>query len=186
MIIGITGTDGAGKGTVVDYLVKTKGFVHYHGRKLFIEEIEKQGLENNRASMRLVANELRRIHGDDVIVKLFLQQAKERGDVNIIIDSIRATAEAETLKANRGILLAVDADRKIRYERITARGSSSDNVTFEEFVALEEREMNDPDPHGMQKAKVIAMAYYTIENNTSQEDLYIQVEDFLKKLPFTN
>lgn len=186
MIIGITGTDGAGKGTVVDYLAHTKGFVHYHGRKLFIEEIEKQGLENNRASMRLVANELRRLHGDDVIVKLFLQQAKERGDVHIIIDSIRALAEVETLKANGGALLSVDADRKIRYKRIQERASSSDNVTFEEFVALEEREMNDPDPHGMQKAKVMAMADYTIENNTSTEDLYSQVEDFLKKVQFTS
>ena len=27
--IGITGTLGAGKGTIVDYLVKEKGFVHY-------------------------------------------------------------------------------------------------------------------------------------------------------------
>jgi dephospho-CoA kinase len=32
MIIGITGTDGAGKGAVVDYLVAQKGFTHYSGR----------------------------------------------------------------------------------------------------------------------------------------------------------
>ena len=29
MIIGITGTNGAGKGVVVQYLVKQKGFTHY-------------------------------------------------------------------------------------------------------------------------------------------------------------
>lgn len=184
MIIGITGTDGAGKGTVVDYLVSTKGFIHYHGRKLFIEEIVRQGLENNRANMRVVANELRSKHGNDVIVKLFLGQAKERGDKDVIIDSIRAVAEAETLKTQGGILLSVDADKKIRYERIQARASSSDDVTFEEFIELEEREMNDPDPHGMQKAKVMAMADYTIENNTSTDDLYTQVEVFLKKVNF--
>lgn len=184
MIIGITGTDGAGKGTVVDYLVSTKGFVHCHGRKLFIEEIERQGIENNRANMRIVANEMRRKYGNDVIVKFFLKQAEERGDTNIIIDSIRAIAEADTLKANGGILLCVDADRKIRYERIKERASSSDHVSFEEFVLLEEREMDDPDPNGMQKAKVMEMADFNIENNISREDLYLQVETFLKQFEF--
>lgn len=182
MLLGITGTDGGGKGTVVEYLVSSKGFVHYHGRKLFIEEIEKQGLENNRANMRVVANELRRRQGDDVIVKLFLKQAEERGDKNIIIDSIRATAEAETLKTNGGILLSVDADSKIRYERIQARKSSSDQVTFEEFIKHEELEMNDPDPNGMQKAAVMQMADYTIINNGTLPELYAQIEQILTQI----
>ena len=43
MIIGITGTDGAGKGSVVDYLVKEKGFVHYSGRGVIVEAIEAKG-----------------------------------------------------------------------------------------------------------------------------------------------
>lgn len=182
MILGITGTDGAGKGTVVDYLVKKYGFVHYHGRKLFIEHIEAQGLENNRANMRLVANEIRRTQGDDGIVKLFLEQAKERGDKNIIIDSIRASAEAITLKQNGGILLAVDAEQKIRYERIVKRASTSDSITFEEFVNHEALEMNDPDPHGMQKAKVMEMADYTLQNNTTEDALYQKLEEVFQKI----
>lgn len=184
MLIGITGTDGAGKGVVVEYLVSTKGFSHYHARKLFIAEIEKQGIENNRANMRIVANELRKAHGNDVIVKLFLEQAKNEQDVHIVIDSIRAVAEVETLKANGGILLSIDADRKIRFERILQRNSSSDHVTFEEFVLHEELEMNDTDPNGMQKAKVMSLADYTIENNVSKEDLFKQVDVFLEKFHF--
>jgi len=185
MILGITGTDGAGKGTVVDYLVKEKGFVLYHARALFIAEIERQGIENNRVNMRKVANELRATEGDDAIVKLFLRQAEERGDSHIIIDSIRAFKEAETLKARGGILLCIDADRQIRYERIKSRASSSDHVTFEEFVLHEELEMNDPDPHGMQKAKVMDMADYTIENNVDITQLHSDVEGFLSALHFT-
>ena len=42
MIIGITGTDGSGKGTVVDYLVEQKGFKHYSARAIFEEEIARQ------------------------------------------------------------------------------------------------------------------------------------------------
>ena len=36
-IIGITGTIGAGKGTIVDYLVKQKNFKHYSVRNFLIE-----------------------------------------------------------------------------------------------------------------------------------------------------
>jgi dephospho-CoA kinase len=181
MILGITGTDGAGKGTVVDYLVKTRGFVHYQVRALLTQEIEKEGLENNRAMLRTVANNLRRELGNDAFVKLFLKEAKEKGDTDIIIDSIRTVAEAETLKQSGGILLCVDADRKVRYERIKKRGSVTDHVSFDEFVLLEEREMNDPDPSGMQKAKVMKMADYCFENNVSIKNLHIQVDAFLKK-----
>lgn len=182
MIIGITGTDGAGKGTVVEYLVSKKGFAYYHARALFIEEIRRRGMEENRANMRVVANDLRREQGNDFIVALFLKQAREKNDEHIIIDSIRTIAEAETLKKSGGILLCVDADRKVRFERIRKRASSTDHVSFEEFVLLEEREMNDPDPSGMQKARVMEMADHCIINNISPEHLYTQVDSFLENV----
>ena len=182
VLIGITGTDGAGKGTVVDYLVQQKSFQHYHARTLFIAEIEKQGLPNDRAHMRIVANKLRAEYGNDFIVRLFLKQAETSGDERIIIDSLRAVAEADTLKAHGGILLAVDADQRTRYDRVQARRSTSDQVTFEEFQAHEELENNDPDPHGMQKQRVIDMADYCIENKGTREELHTKIEDVLARI----
>ncbi|MDC1205567.1 AAA family ATPase [Candidatus Pacebacteria bacterium] len=182
MLIGITGTDGAGKGAVVDYLVSAKGFVHYSARAIWVEEIERRGIENSRASMRTVANELRGEHGNDYLIKYYLDKMADEKPENAVIESLRAIAEVETLRANDGILLAADADQKLRYERITARGSSSDNVSFEEFVRLEEIEMNDPDPNGMQKAAVIEMAEHTIMNNSTLEELHAKIEDVLTKI----
>ena len=57
--IGITGTLGAGKGTIVDYLVKEKGYVHFSVRDFIVEEIERRGLPINRDSMTMVGNDLR-------------------------------------------------------------------------------------------------------------------------------
>ena len=43
-------------------------------------------------------------------------------------------AEVEYLKAHGGVLIAVDADQRLRYERIQSRQSESDAVTFEKFI----------------------------------------------------
>jgi len=176
MILGITGTDGAGKGTVVEYIVKEKGFVHYSARQLWIDEINRQGIDVHRSNMRIVANELRKKHGDDFLVREYLKRQKVEGATDVVIESIRAVAEAETLKAAGGILLAVDADPAVRYERVQARRSESDQVSYEQFLEHEALEMNDPDPHGMQKAKVINMADYVVTNNTTRKELYTQIE----------
>lgn len=182
MIIGITGTDGAGKGAVVDYLVKEKGFVHYSARAIWEEEFVKRGMENKRSNMRLVANEMRATHGNDFLITYYLKKKTEEGVENAVIESVRTIAEADTLKANGGILLATDAPQSIRYERIVSRGLSSDQISLEEFTKQEELEMNDPDPNGMQKAKVMEMADYTIENNGTVEELHSQIEAILQKI----
>jgi dephospho-CoA kinase len=181
MLIGITGTDGAGKGTVVDYLHRSAGFVHYSSRDLISLEVEKRGLVATRENLRLVANDMRREHGDDVIVKKGLAQMQAAEIEQAIIESIRALAEATTLKASGGLLLAVDADPALRYKRITGRRQASDHISYEEFLAQEALEMNDPDPHGMQKAKVMATADFTIMNNTTFDELVKQIDIFLSR-----
>ena len=67
--IGITGTLGAGKGTIVDYLVKNRGFVHYSVRAFLTEEIKRRGLEVNRDTMAMVGNDLRAKHTPSYIVE---------------------------------------------------------------------------------------------------------------------
>lgn len=181
MIIGITGSDGGGKGTVVEYLV-SKGFTHYSSREFIVAEIESKGLPIDRNQMRLTANELRAKCGNEFVVKQAYEKAKTEGKDKVVIESIRALAEAEYLKAQGGVLLSVDADSAVRYERVQARRSDTDKVTFEQFLAHEELEKNDPDPSGMQKAKVMQMADYTIMNEGSLEDLQKKVDTFLEKI----
>ncbi len=179
MIIGITGTDGAGKGTVVEYLVTKKGFTHYSSRSIIVAELEAQGRPIDRNNMRLIANELRAEHGDDFIVQKAFEHIKADECKRAVVESIRALAEAKTLKSTAAVLLAVDADVSLRYARVQERRSETDKVDFETFVAHEELEKNDPDPHGMQKAKVIEMADYTIFNNGTLAELQAATDLFL-------
>lgn len=181
MLIGITGTDGAGKGSVVQYLVDKKSFTHYSSRAIIMEHIP-AGVEATRNQTRLTANALRAEFGNDVIVKKSLEKMSADGVENAVIESIRALAEAETLKLAGGILLAVDANPELRYERVQGRRSETDKVSYEQFLAHEELEKNDPDPNGMQKAKVMEMADHTITNNGSFSELQRQVETWLATL----
>lgn len=181
MIIGITGTDGAGKGTVVTTLI-ARGFTHYSARAFIVAEIEKQGLPVDRNQMRLTANALRAERGDEYVVRQAYERAVTEQHSRVVIESLRAIAEARYLQQRGGILLAVDADQAVRYQRVQARRSASDKVTYEQFVAHEELEKNDPDPHGMQKARVMEMADYTIMNNGTVAELEQAVEAFLTSL----
>lgn len=180
-IIGITGTLGAGKGTIVEFL-KKKGFKHFQARELLWKEVDKRGLERNRDSLVKVANDLREKHGSSyVATELYKEAEKEEGDC--IIESLRNPGEIEELRKHKDfILFAIDADQKIRYERISDRKSVTDNISFEKFIEQEKTEMTSTDPNKQNLSKCIQMADYKFTNNGSFEELYKQVGGVLNEL----
>ncbi len=180
MIIGITGTLGAGKGTVVEYL-KTKGFRHFSARSFFVEEINKRGLPVNRDTMVEVANDLRAKNGPGYFTQEAMKRAGAEGG-DVVIESIRSLGEAQYLKEHGAALWAVDADIKSRYERITLRASETDKISFEKFAADEQKEMHNDDPTKQNIAGVIAMSDAVLMNDATQEELFAQVEEALKKI----
>ena len=68
VVIGITGTAGSGKGTVAQYLVDKYGFKHFSVRDFLIEEIKKRGMEINRDSMIIVADDFRKNYGSGYLL----------------------------------------------------------------------------------------------------------------------
>lgn len=144
-IIGITGTLGAGKGTVVDYLV-TKGFKHYSARDFITREIVCRGMAVNRDSMTVVANDLRAEHSPSYIAEALYEEAAAAGK-NAVIESLRTEGEIAALRAKGDFLLvAVDADPKVRYERIVARGSETDKISLKNFSPMRRARCTQPIP----------------------------------------
>lgn len=180
IIIGITGTIGAGKGTIVEYLVKNKGFKHFSARELISEEVSKRGLENNRDNMVTIGNDLRQKYGSSYVADELYRRALVSGD-NCIIESLRTVGEINSLRSRENfVLLAVDAKPKTRYERILERKTSTDNISFKKFLEDEAKEIESEDPFKQNLKKCIQMADFVIDNNGSLALLNQKIEKILK------
>ena len=180
LIIGITGTLGAGKGTVVDYLTREKGFNHYSVRQYLLDEIRKRKMPENRDSMVVVANEFRRLNSPSFITDQLYVQAVRTGK-NAVIESIRTPGEIDSLRKKGSFyLFAVDADAKTRFDRIKKRNSETDQVDFETFLLNEQREMTSDDPNSQNLQKCREMADFVFSNDGTVNELYGKVEEVLR------
>lgn len=175
-IIGITGTLGAGKGTVVEYLKEKYGFVHFSVREFLKEEVLRRGMEPNRDSFTQVANELRASHSPSYVTDCLYERAAVQSH-DAVIESIRTPGEIDSLQSKGNFRLwAVDANPEIRYRRAVLRNSETDHVSYETFLANERREMTSSDPNKQNLSVCIARADVVLQNNSDMETLYREVD----------
>lgn len=182
MTIGIAGTLGAGKGTVVEYFVQTKGFVHYSVREFLWQEVDRRSLPRVRENLGLVANDWRAQHGSSYIVEQLYERAQMEPNRSVIIESLHTVGEAEFLKSKGAIIFGVDADIALRYERIVKRSTETDYVSYKKFVEDNNREIADTDPARHNIRKVIDIADYKIMNDGTVEELHAQIDEVLKQI----
>lgn len=180
ILIGITGTLGAGKGTVVEYLVEKKGFKHYSVSEFLADEAERRGYGRDRIARHNTANEFRAQGPTKLMEAVFEFAAQEKAE-QVIVEPQHTVAEVKFIKSKGGIELAVDADMGVRYERIKKRGSEKDSVTYEEFAAIQEKEMASENPNANNLAACLERADTVLHNNGTVEELYVQVDEALTK-----
>lgn len=181
MIIGITGTIGAGKGTIVDYLVEKYAFQHYSVRNFLIDEAEKRGLPLNRDVYVAIANELREQNSPSFITDQIHKIAITNGG-NAVIESIRTPGEIESLRRKGDFfLLAVDAEPHLRYDRIIVRNSETDKIDFDTFLANEKRELSSTDPNKQNLSECIRQADDVIRNDHDIPTLHHQIDQIILK-----
>jgi dephospho-CoA kinase len=173
-LIGLTGTNSAGKGEVAAYLVK-KGYAYVSLSDEIREELGRRGEEITRDNLIAAGNDLRRRYGSDILARRAIKKVKDPA----VIDSIRNAAEVAFLRRQEGfILVAVDAAVELRYERARKRGRAESAGTLAEFAAKEEEEM-EAGTNGQQLRLCLDLADATIVNDGPLETLHRRVEELL-------
>lgn len=150
-IIGLSGTNGAGKDSVGHILALKHKFLFVSVTDMLREEAKRREIPVIRENLRMISSEWRRQYGYGVLIDRAYDQYKklEEEYAGLAISSLRNPHEAERVHELGGIVVWVDASPETRYGRIqanlAARGRGSEDArTFEQFVIDEEVEMHTP------------------------------------------
>ncbi len=180
MIIGLTGKNGSGKTEVSEYL-KNRGFEYHSLSDEIRNEIRRRGLEITRDELIDIGNELRERYGPGVLAERILSHLEQ--EHNYVIDSIRNPNEVEVLKRRKDfILLAVEADSHIRFERSLKRGRENAAESFEQFMEEETRELESDNPANQQLHATQRKADRVLSNNGTIEELHRKLDKLLPPL----
>lgn len=183
-LIGIGGTNASGKDTLAEYLVNKHGYL-FESTGDMVREVAMQRYGNIlRPTQTRVGNELRAEGGAGVLVDLCIEHFKKSGNkIGLVAASIRTKGEINEIKSQGGILIFVDADSKIRYERLKGRGRGDDFITFKQFEAEQQAEWHQSDnPAEFSIKTVKETADYLFTNNSDEAQFFLNVEKTLFKM----
>ena len=170
-LIGLTGTNGAGKGEVAAYFVR-KGFAYHSLSDVIRRELQDRGQAATRDNLIRTGNALRAAEGADVLARRVMAAVTGRS----VIDSIRNPEEIAFFRRQEGfILLAVDAPVEVRYARVRGRGRDESARTLAEFIAKENEEM-EGSPTGQRLRRCLELADVLILNDGTLESLQHKLE----------
>ncbi|MEM5802170.1 MAG: AAA family ATPase [Candidatus Aenigmatarchaeota archaeon] len=184
-VIGLTGTIGAGKEVIVDYLKRKYSCWYVSLSSIIRAELEKKKKDFNRKTLQDLGNEMRKKYGKHILAKLATDFMQKNRQI-LIVDGIRNDGEADYLRKtfkDDFILIAVDAPREIRFERTLKRGRPTDPKTFEEFLEVDERDQGKNEPeYGQQVRKCIEMADIVFINDGTIEEFEKEIDKTLSQI----
>jgi len=169
---------GAGKSEVAK-VFEERGFVRVRFGDVTDDEIRKRGLPLNEESERKVRELLREQYGMAAYAMLNLSRIDlARTQSNVVIDGLYSWEEYFFLKTYYDeslCLVAVFASPKMRYERLAKRMER--RLLIEEAASRDRAEIEK-----LNKGGPIAVADFTIINESSLKDLRRKVREVMAKI----
>ncbi len=187
ILIGLTGRMASGKGEIIKIL-EDLGFNKTSLSDMVRAEVKRQGKEVTRSQMQDIGNGLRVSGGAGILGKLIKESIEKSEISNWVIDGIRNPAEIEFLRELPGFfLLGVKADETILINRIKSRKRNTDIGSEDDIRSALKREwgIGEP-PEGQRVGDCINNADFLITNDSSIEELKINLYNILEKKGFVN
>ena len=175
MYIGVVGSNGVGKSSVCHFLTQ-KGFVVISLSDVVRQEVLNRGLSLDRDTLTTVANELKSTHGKAYLAEQAVQDVQ--GFEKVVFDSVRHLDELHFLQSKGAFFIGLEADSRLRYERIQSRQSDRDQIDYETFLRHDEREM-DGQSLGQNIQACLDACDVRLENNGDLDSLKIAIEGVL-------
>jgi dephospho-CoA kinase len=155
------------------------GFIRVRFGDVTDEEVKERGLELNEANERNIRELLRQEHGMSAYARLNLPRIDSALEhSNVVIDGLYSWEEYSFLKTCYGEdfwVVAVWSPPRTRYQRLTTRLERP--LTLEEAANRDRAEIEN-----INKGGPIAMADFTIINESSLKDLRGEAERIITRL----
>ena len=178
-VFAVCGMPGSGKGEFAQVLSNNDIPVRSMG-DMVREEVARRELEIAPEVFGIVAADLRREFGDDVLAVRLTAAVDEllKDNPIVLIDGLRGTAEYDVFKSTWGNAfqsIAIVTEKQIRFARMAARGRSEDGGTAT-FEARDEREK------GWGLESLIESADVRLENNLNLVHFQDEIRTWLNAL----
>lgn len=178
IIIGLAGPMASGKTTVTNFLKKEYGASTHGFSTMMRDVLDRLYIEQTRTNLQTLSTIVRQSFGEDTFAKVMAKDvAADTHDI-VVVEGIRRPADIVYLKELQNfVLVAITADEKTRFDRISVRTENNDDQgkTFEQFQA-----------EGMQESEqkiveIMADATVTLDNNGNINALFAQVRQMIDK-----
>ena len=174
-VIGITGTIASGKDHAGKYISKKLEVPLFEISGPIIEAARQRGISPTREEITKFSPIFAKEKGEDYSARVHLAQIESLG----IITGMRQVAQIEYLRSNSHlILLAIDAETRLRFERAKSRGKFPEAASLEEFIRHDRLENSGPNTMRVQEC--MRMADYRLKNNTTLKDLEYDIDCILR------
>jgi dephospho-CoA kinase len=180
IILGLAGTIASGKETVKKYLTEKYSAKDCRFSGPLRDVLNRIAVPVSRENMQKISTILRGSFGENLLSRVIANDASKLDADIVIVDGVRRPTDIEHLiKLPNFFLVKIDADPRLRYERMVKRNENEgdDKKTYEQFLKDHEAEADSLVPQTMESAK------YSIDNNGNFEDLYKQIDKIIEELP---
>jgi dephospho-CoA kinase len=177
-IIGITGATGSGKDTLCNFIKDNyqNVFCFRFSQPLsevlgiFFNDIKKE-------DQQWLATTLRERFGKEILWEAIKKKIESVKEGIVLLNGIRFLEEYEGIKKLGGKIIYINAESKLRWERVRMRGEKKDDdVPYEKFLEMEKAATE------VLIAQIGQKADMAIGNNSSVEDFYVKIKEALEKI----